>query len=265
MLKEAKGLAKELTHVKFDGIITSDLDRAEHTAKLISDETGKPIWQATRGLRPWHVGTMAGKPIKNCLQILHDYIENKPDTPLPGGESFNDFKARAMNFLAEVARKYDGRTVALVTHHRFERLVDAVQRAGGDLDADAPIDADAFMEPGIAPAEYCRQVIESTESDGDEDEETETDDVRPAAKPAPRRAPKPKKPSQPSRPSVPWSSKPIEPRRDGPGKGLWSRSVGGALDGTGIKSDPFDLKPAVPLRKRSQSWQATVRGSLLET
>jgi hypothetical protein len=132
----------------------------------------------------------------------------------------------------------------------------------------------------LPPADYCIHVL--AEADGDEEAETdeaaeadEHDDeadeaVETKSKPTPRRS-QPAKPSRGPAPAVQWNSRQIVPNQGGPGKGLWSRSVGGPLDGTGAtggtgatKGDPFDLRPVVPLRKRSTSWQASVRGSLLE-
>src|SRR5262249_39726526 len=122
-VKEAKALAKELCSVSFDGIYSSDLDRAEATAKIISDTTKVPILGVTRGLRPWDLGHLAGKKVEDCVDIIHEHIEDKPDEAIKDGESFNSFKCRFLDFLDEIRQKHDGQCIAIVSHHRNERLL----------------------------------------------------------------------------------------------------------------------------------------------
>lgn len=239
-VKEANVLAHELQHVHLDAIYTSDLDRAEHTGRVVSKTTGVPLIAALRGLRPWNAGALTGKASSECLPIMLDHIKNKPDTPLPGGESFNTFKDRFLTCLDEIRKKHPNETVCLVTHHRNERLMRGWLDAGGGLNEE--IDPDAFLEKGTPPADFVRHTLAS----GDE-----------------AHAAAPRKKSTPD-PKYPWSPKPIEPRVRPDNAGLYSQSVGGPLDATGLTRDPIDLKPDVPIRKRSQSWAATVRGSLLE-
>jgi broad specificity phosphatase PhoE len=233
---EAKATGEKLKLKQFDVIVASDLSRAVDTAKTISQATGVPIVEVTRDARPWDVGSWAGRPIPNCTEKLVDFIRNKPDTVVGGGESFNDFANRFFDCIDDIRRKYAGKTVLLVTHHRGERLLQASLEGGADLSED-DIEPNAFLRKGIGPAEF-RDDIVLARGDRDDDE----DDV-----------------AQPrSKPSLPWNTKPIEPRINDPQRNLWTFSPGGKLDGTGAAADPFDLDPPVPLRKRSQSWANTV-------
>jgi broad specificity phosphatase PhoE len=241
-IKEAEAVAKDLRNVKMVGLYSSNLDRAEHTAHIVSKATGTRILGSFQGLRPWHVGELAGKEVADCDEIMRRHVAETPDKPLPGGESFNDFKDRLLCCLDVLRQKHDGESIGLVTHNSCERLIAAWKAAGGGLDEE--IDPKVFREDGVAPGDYVIRVI--AEGDLDADDEA-----------APKRA-------APSKPSLPWNSRPIVPNPNGAGKGLWSRSVGGPLDGTGLKADPFDLHPKAQIPKRSQGWAATVRRPLEE-
>ena len=134
---EAQKLAKKIADDPPDAILTSDLKRAHDTAKIVSDHIGVPIVDVTQAFRPWNVGNMAGKTSKEAIPVLADYAENKPDEPIPGGESFNTFKQRFLGGLGDALSNYPGR-LAIVTHHRGERLLHAWRSAGyqpnGDVD-----------------------------------------------------------------------------------------------------------------------------------
>jgi broad specificity phosphatase PhoE len=262
-IQEANDVAQELRNVKMDVLYPSDLDRAEHTAHIISKATGVPVRGALRGLRPGNAGTLTGKSSKTCLPVMLDHIRNKPDTPLPGGESFHDFMNRCFDCLDEIRKEHPGEVVGLVSHHRVELLIAAKLAADGDLATDE-IDPNEFLKKGVSPANFVRHTLAETHAvDDDNDQALEPDsDADDAASPTPKRAPV-RDPS-PSRPSVPWSAKRIEPNPNGAGRGLWSQSVGGPGDGL-AKKDPFDLNPQVPIKKGGRdSWRAAVFNSLLD-
>jgi probable phosphoglycerate mutase len=242
---EAARAGEKLRKLHFDVLLSSDLSRARDTAKIVSAKTGVPLSGVTKGLRPWDVGDYAGRPVPNCLEMLHDYAKNKPSTALKGGESFDDFRDRFLDCLDDIRRKYTGKTVAIVCHARNERVLEGWRRAGGG--ADEEIDPDALLMKGIAPGEFRTDIKLGKGS--------KSDDVAPSKKAQSKPAP--------SKPAQPWSSAPIEPRAGGPQKDLFSYSVGGKHDGMGKTGNELDLKPAVPLRKRSQSWAATILADLV--
>jgi alpha-ribazole phosphatase len=104
-------------------IIASDLLRASETAEIISRLTKAPLVEKTKAFRPWNVGDYTGKLTSDCIPILEDHTKH-PNKPLPGGESFNSFKRRFMTGLLYALNKHHG-MIALVTHHRGERLLKA--------------------------------------------------------------------------------------------------------------------------------------------
>ncbi len=142
--EEAIRLGKEIKKDKPSVIISSDLKRAADTAAIISDMNDIPM-KETKDFRPWDVGDYAGTVSKDTVPILVDYATNKPKEDLPGGESFDDFAGRFFGGLAKVLDQYDGK-VAIVTHHRGERLMKAWIKNGSP--ADGEIDKAEFCKKG---------------------------------------------------------------------------------------------------------------------
>lgn len=149
--KEAKIMADKLAKEKVDVIMSSDLDRASDTAKALSDKIKKPV-EKTKSLRPWHLGEYAGQHSKDVLNIIEDFARKYPNKPVDGGESFNNFKNRYLNFLKNIRNKYKGKTVALFTHHRNDRLLSAWEQEG--TPDNKKIDLNKFLVKGIKPGEY---------------------------------------------------------------------------------------------------------------
>jgi broad specificity phosphatase PhoE len=148
---EAQKLADKMAKEPPDHLVTSDLNRAHETAKMIAKATGKKIDDVSEGFRPWNVGEYAGKTSKEAVPILCRYAIEKPDEKIPGGESFNDFRGRFFKALAGAVAKFSGR-LAVVTHHRGERLLSAWQAAG--FPADGTIDGKEFSKKGEGTAGY---------------------------------------------------------------------------------------------------------------
>lgn len=136
--QEAHKLAKSLYHNPPSVIVTSDLKRAADTAGIISTTLDVPVEWKTEKFRPWNVGDYAGEISSKAIPILADYAENKPDQKLPGGESFNDFRKRFFSGLDEALDKFKG-VVAIVSHHRDERLLKAWIAGGYQTDGSVKI------------------------------------------------------------------------------------------------------------------------------
>src|SRR5262249_4292492 len=69
-------------------------------------------------------GDLQGKPTSECLPKIKKYMENPSQPVEGGGESFNQFKNRALGGIERIMKTYPG-PIALVTHHRVERLLNA--------------------------------------------------------------------------------------------------------------------------------------------
>ncbi len=154
--QDALDIGKRLKFNPPDCIFTSDLSRASDTAQAISDATGAPIVEVTKGLRPWDLGEFTGQYAPDVHPHILDYACYKPDEPIPGGESFNSFKNRLLDKIDEITKNYGDKNVAIVTHHRDERLLEGWMLTGQPKDR--LIDTHVFFQHGIPPGSY-REII----------------------------------------------------------------------------------------------------------
>jgi len=143
---QAARMAKGIETRQLDKMYTSDLRRAADTAKIMLKAKPVPC-TSTMALRPWDLGKFAGEGTMDVLPTIADYVRNRPDDNVPGGESFNSFKAR---FFAGLPAMLAGdEEVALVTHHRIERLLKAWIANG--CQKDKSINLDVFLQKGEPP------------------------------------------------------------------------------------------------------------------
>jgi broad specificity phosphatase PhoE len=143
--EQATKLGVNLRGKGLDGMVSSDLDRAHETAKIASSLSGVPLTHVTDSFRPWNVGELTGKLSSHACPILEDYVENMPNQPVPGGESFNDFKGRFFSGLAGALSQNEGK-LGVVTHHRGDRLLAAWEKKG--FPSDGSIDLPTFHSHG---------------------------------------------------------------------------------------------------------------------
>lgn len=151
-IKEAKAVGKELKGL-VDVIVSSDLIRTRQTAKEVSKATGAPIIVFTKALRPLDVGKYTGMPTQEVLGDIYDFVKNKPDEKLPGSsESFNIFKTRLLKEIQSIEKAFPNKRVAVVTHHRDERMYRAWREAGSPDNFDYKWDV--FAQKGIPPGSF---------------------------------------------------------------------------------------------------------------
>ncbi len=120
------------------GIVTSDLERAVETAKIISKETGIPILEQSSSLRSWNMGKFAGKDPKKIEPILDDLAEHHPNESTDDGESFNHYKNRFLKGVEAIIKKYKGKKIAILTHSHGTRILRGWEAKGcpSDLSID---------------------------------------------------------------------------------------------------------------------------------
>ena len=147
-IEEAHKLGEKLKNSKDapDLLISSDLSRATKTAEIVSKHTGIPVVEHTEGLRPWDVGEHTGKLSSESAPILADYAANRPDEKIPGGESFNDFKARFLGTIDRITDEHPGQHIGMVSHYRNERLL-------ASLDENGEVDRKEFLKKGDTTGE----------------------------------------------------------------------------------------------------------------
>ena len=134
--KEAKILAEKIDRAKEKPkwLASSDLERAQETAWVISAATDIPLKKITQQFRPWDVGKYAGMLSKEAVPILRHYAELYPLEDLPEGECFCQFKCRFFEGVAGLLE--DDKPWGAVTHHRGERLMHAWLARGSRPDAE---------------------------------------------------------------------------------------------------------------------------------
>jgi broad specificity phosphatase PhoE len=129
--EEAAKTAAKLTKYPIRIIYCSDLRRARQTAEILRRRVKSHV-VATSELRPWNLGAFGGQRIKDIIPFLN-LLNQHPDLPAPGGESFYQFYGRYSHRLTELlalADELDGYVLA-VTHVR-NLLAATVIIEGGD-------------------------------------------------------------------------------------------------------------------------------------
>lgn len=136
--QQAVETGKKIAKNPPDVMVSSDLSRAAETAQIVSQITGTPLAGTTPYFRPWNVGKFAGQVSKKAIPVLAQYAAERPNDPLPDGESFNQFRHRFFTGISQALQQHPQGEVAIVTHHRNERLLHSWQKAGfppnGDID-----------------------------------------------------------------------------------------------------------------------------------
>lgn len=117
-IEQAEQVARRLSSAGASALYTSDLGRAEHTARIIGGATGLSLRRDPR-LRERHMGIFQGLTI---TESDHQYAQERAayradDTyVIPGGESGVQRADRAFACLEELATRHPDETLIIVTH-----------------------------------------------------------------------------------------------------------------------------------------------------
>lgn len=109
--KQSIELKEQTKDMKFDVVFCSDLKRA-HDSAMLSWEGMYTIIPDAR-LRECNYGDLNGGPSAIVEPMQEAECINKP---FPNGESYEDVKARVVDFLVYLKQNYDGKHVAIVAH-----------------------------------------------------------------------------------------------------------------------------------------------------
>lgn len=118
-IQQALKLRRVLNPEDYDSIVSSDLQRAYHTAELALPNTQI---QADPRLRELHFGVMEGRTLEenqqhpSYLPWKTDPFAHKPE----GGESFEDLLERALDWLSEIP---EDSSVLAFSHNGFIRAL----------------------------------------------------------------------------------------------------------------------------------------------
>jgi alpha-ribazole phosphatase/probable phosphoglycerate mutase len=119
-VRQSQELADKTSQHHFDVVFTSDLSRAYNSAKLTWGSK-YTIVQDER-LRECNYGDLNGKP----SIVVEPLQEKSVHTPMPGGESYEQVKARIASFLEDLKKNYDGKHVAIVAHKAPQLALDVL-------------------------------------------------------------------------------------------------------------------------------------------
>ena len=119
-LRQAECVAERLRHEKFDRIFSSDLSRAMVTANAIAKYHPDVPVVSLRVLREWDLGVLQGGKWSD-LKLHYPEVAAAIDAgddqmKIPGGESLADLRQRTADCLDELADRYEGQRLLLVSH-----------------------------------------------------------------------------------------------------------------------------------------------------
>lgn len=89
--RDAHDLRDFFSDKKYHRIFTSDLTRAIQTGRVIAGDDEDQMMPPVRGLRPWDIGYLTGKPKEQYGDDMKSFMD-RPDVAPQGGESRNDFE-----------------------------------------------------------------------------------------------------------------------------------------------------------------------------
>ena len=121
-VSQAVALGERMSKESLDHFYTSDLERAQHTSRLVGEPSG---WSANpvESLRERDLGVLEGLTTDEMLQKhpseYQSFRNDGPDYQVPGGESFRQFCDRCSQALEEVSARHPGERIGLVTHGGF--------------------------------------------------------------------------------------------------------------------------------------------------
>jgi broad specificity phosphatase PhoE len=119
-IKQAELVAKRLSHIKFDIIFSSDILRAKQTAQIIYKYNKKTPIRFSKLLRERNFGCLEKKD--GNKYSLKRYDKRRPK----GGETYSEVKKRASDFLDNLVNNYNKKTIVVVAHGGFIRMMYSV-------------------------------------------------------------------------------------------------------------------------------------------
>ncbi|MFC2011236.1 histidine phosphatase family protein [Chloroflexota bacterium] len=124
-VKQAELLADYLSDVKIEAIYSSPLKRALNTAEAISRPHKLEV-EITPRLIDLHFSQWQGLPLQEVKnkygELYTEWIDSPDRVTIPGGESLNDVRERALSVMDEVITRYEG-SVILVSHRVVNKVL----------------------------------------------------------------------------------------------------------------------------------------------
>lgn len=150
----AEAAGELLLHFPIVQIVASDLQRTIMTAAILSEVLGGLPVKACRGLRPWNVGDLTGKPISEIAPELNR-LQAHPNEKAPNGESYGEFYNRASETIEKLmawVKTHPSKDIVAVTHSR--ELLALPTILGSKKIGDVPV------KGGPAPGQIVRVTVD---------------------------------------------------------------------------------------------------------
>lgn len=134
--QQAASIAERLSHIEFETLIASPVQRAKETAQFIADKTGEDIVFSELFVERLKPSEIDGKPWtdQQARQVWRDWETTlyTPGKRMSDGESYDDIVARADQALAFLLDRPES-NLAVVTHGYFLRAIVARVLLGNNL------------------------------------------------------------------------------------------------------------------------------------
>ena len=147
---QAVELAASLRSAGLGRVVTSDLARTRASAAASAAAAGGLPVELDPALRPWNLGDFQGQPTAAVLAAIKEYATTRRAAPVPGGESFDAFAARATAAVGRQLDRFraDGVPVAVVTSYRDVQVARAWLANGR---TDGALDLNTFLADDAPP------------------------------------------------------------------------------------------------------------------
>ncbi|MGE5499584.1 MAG: histidine phosphatase family protein [Syntrophothermus sp.] len=114
---QAEQLAERISHIGFDAIYASPMERTQETASYLARRTDKKV-ETLESLIEVDFGRWTGKSFDELesdkvWKLFHTF---RSGTPVPGGESMVDVQTRMITEIDRLRHKHPRQTVAIVSH-----------------------------------------------------------------------------------------------------------------------------------------------------
>jgi 2,3-bisphosphoglycerate-dependent phosphoglycerate mutase len=114
---QARELGERLAGERVAGVVCSELSRSVQTAEIAAAALGLPV-EVRRGLQEFAIGDFLGRARDPLVldPILAGWLAGDLTPAVPGGESGAQVADRVLAVLDDVADRFRGETVLVITH-----------------------------------------------------------------------------------------------------------------------------------------------------
>jgi 2,3-bisphosphoglycerate-dependent phosphoglycerate mutase len=119
-IRQARVLAGRLSSVQFDAVYSSDLERARHTAKILTSRSDKVAVTFDERIRERHFGCFQGLTWEEITKKFPEEAAKErlgnPMNLAPGGESKQQLLSRAQAFFKDIALRHANQKILVISH-----------------------------------------------------------------------------------------------------------------------------------------------------